>query len=407
MTPDAVKWNASEAVRSALYPEEVVLWTGRPVATRGLDRQDVRFIIFSAYFALVYWGVAFFGLTSSSLLFVKVVPPFVQIAYFVAVRPAIRRAQRRSTVFAVTRSRALVIQGPPSPGLEVANLPAPFQSWRREDGRGSVAFDVSPSRETQGVSTGMRIGLQVILFLVGLASWPFGGRRRKGLQLVFFEVDDVDQLVQILQGLGPSDQFSNLDSPLAYSDNWDQSVERRFTPSRRTVCAVLGVILVVVTIPVIAVRLRDYLQHSPSMPRPGTIELTLRPATYVVFENTAYKGPYDCYSVTECATINPSDVNVVSTSGDRLAVVEDPGVGIITDGEQHLLGVVKFDVNHIGTYIVTIRSSTKAEFVIAIPPSEEAKALAGWIAGGVLGIILILFALVSGLIARGRRRSYN
>jgi len=115
-------------------------------------------------------------------------------------------------------------------------------------------------------------------------------------------------------------------------------------------------------------------------------------------------GPYDCYSVAKCATIGPSDVSVKNSSGIRLAVYEDSSVGIITDGRLHLLGVVKFEVHKSGAYVITIHSSTSAVFVIAMPPVQEASALAGWIAGAIIGLLLTVISLVGALIARGRRR---
>ena len=157
-------------------------------------------------------------------------------------------------------------------------------------------------------------------------------------------------------------------------------------------------------IPVIAVRLRDYLQDSPTLPGPGSVHLTLPPATYVVFEHTAKIGPYDCDPVSLCVTIDPSNVSVVALSGAHVSAFEDLSMDGITDGGFHYAGAVKFDVRQRGTYTVSIHSSASAGFVIAKQPSEEAIALGGWIAGAIVGLLLVVAVLAGSLIARGRRR---
>jgi hypothetical protein len=367
MATTADTWDAGDAVRDVLHPEEVVLWVGEPNATRGLDRQDVGFIVVAGWVALAYWGVAFFGLVSSWTLTLRVLPPAIAIAYVVIARPAVRRSQQRKTAFALTASRALVVNGPPFPRFEAAALPMPYRVWTRSDGRGTVIFDSSPrSSERPSFPQGVRIALQVILFLVGLVARPFPSRRRDEVRLVFYEVGDVDEVVQSLKRLGvPEIPSEPSPMPRAQSGSWTQVVERRFTPTRRVLCAVLGVVLLASMIPVIAVRLRAYLQDSPTLSGRGTIEVTLPPATYVVFEHTAKVGPYDCSPVSVCVTIDPSNVSVVSQSGTQLSASVDPSMDGITDRSDHYAGAVEFSVSESGTYSVSIRSSTSDDFVIA------------------------------------------
>ena len=143
MATPAVTWDADDAVRAVLNPGERLLWAGGPTATRGLDRQDVWFIVFGSWFAVAYWGVAFFGVVRSSSLTLRVLPPAIALAYVVIARPVVRRSQRRKAAFAVTPSRVLVVNGPPFPRLEAAALPLPYEVWRRSDGRGTVVFDAS------------------------------------------------------------------------------------------------------------------------------------------------------------------------------------------------------------------------------------------------------------------------
>ncbi len=95
MATAAATWNADEAVRDGLNPEEVVLGIGRPTATRGLHRLDVWFIVVGTWCAVAYWGVGFFGLVSSSQLALRVLPPAIALALVVIARPAVRRSQRR------------------------------------------------------------------------------------------------------------------------------------------------------------------------------------------------------------------------------------------------------------------------------------------------------------------------
>ena len=133
-------WDADDAIRGVLDPGEVVLWSGGPVATRGLDRQDVWFIIVGLWLSLTYLGVAFFSSSSFPTVALRVLPPAVTMAYIVVGRPVVRRSQRRKTVFVLTPARALALSGPPFRGLETTALPFPYQVWRRADGRGTISF---------------------------------------------------------------------------------------------------------------------------------------------------------------------------------------------------------------------------------------------------------------------------
>jgi hypothetical protein len=387
--------------------DEEVLWRGAPAASRGLDRQDVVFIVISGHLTLVYWGVIYFGQISPAAYYSRVVLPISQIVFFVLVRPAIRRAQRRNTAFAVTDSRALVLQGPPRSRLDASHPQGHYEAWRRRDGRGTVSFDADLERPGGSILRAVEAASRAILFVLGLRNYPFASRKRKVPQIIFYEVDDLDQLVDAIRKLGLTEVVPNNSVPTVLPLSWRGLLERGFTPSRRAVCAILGVVLVLATVPVIAVRGRDYLQHSPTLMRPGSIETTLSPATYVIFEHTRAMGPYDCPSVSKCATIGPADVIVTSTSGTELDVTGDPKVGSITDGNIHPIGVVAFVVTREDTYKVTVHSSKPAEFIIAKTPSEEVTALAGWIVVGVIGILLILVSLIGVLAARGRRQSHS
>ena len=404
MPVEASTWDATQRVQESLLPGEHALWIGRPSATRGLDRQDVWFVTVGIWLALVYSGVAFFGLSSSTTLPQKVLPPLIEIGYLVVLRPALRGTQRRRTVFALTPTRALVIQGWPSPGLDVTSLPPQYGLWRRTDGRGTIFFEKAPESLPSPLWRALRIVAQLILFVVGLASWPFPGTRKGTIQIIFFEIDDVDGLVNILQDLDLDEETSDTDFPFSLSERSAERIEGRLTPLRRILCAVLGVALVTSMVPIVAVRYRDYLQHSPTLSLPGTLDTALAPANYVVFEHPATLGPYDCSSQSACVTIGPSNVSVVSRSGARSVVYEDQTNEAITDGTDHYTGAVGFDIHDYGTYAITVHSSVAASFVIAKEPSEEAVALTGWISGAVAGFILIAVALVGSLMARGRRR---
>ncbi len=403
----ATAWNADEAMGEVLEPDEDLLWSGTPTATRGLDRQDVWFIIVAIWLSLAYWGVAFFSSTTLPSFALRVLPPVASLSYIVAARPAVRRSQRRRTVFGLTPTRALVLNGPPFRKLETAALPVPFRVWRRADGRGTITFGVVDPRTTQRppLRELIRTILRVVLFILGVVPRP----RHDAGQLVFYEVSNVENVARTLEASGQAEDAPQMPShgPEDRSRGWSQAVERRFTPTRRVICAALGVALVASMTPVIAVRLRDYLQHSPTLSGPSTVHLALPPATYVVFEHTAKAGPYDCSPVSVCVTIGPSDVSVTSQAGDELPVYVDPSMDAITDGSDHYAGAVKFGVKESGRYSVSVHSSADASFVIAKQPSQEAFALSGWITGGVIGLLLIAASLVGSLIARGRRRRYR
>lgn len=393
-------WDADEALRGVLDPGEVVLWSGVPFATRGLDPQDVWFTVLGLWISLIYLAVAYFDSATHLAVALRVLPPSLSMAYIVVVRPAVRRSQRQRTAFALTPMRAIALSEPPFRTLEIAMLPSPYQVWRRTDGRGSITFGMEPS-SNQRPSQAAAVIPRIILFLLGFAPWP----RRKADQLVFYEVRDIDDVVRILETLPQSELSPSTPARLPGEERriWSQVVERRFSPTRRVICGLLGVVLAATMIPVIAVRLRDYLDHSPTLSGQSTVRLALPPATYVIFEHTEKAGPYDCSPVSVCVTIGPSNVSVTSQAGERLSAFVDPSMDGITDGNAHYAGALKFNVRESGTYFISIRSSATATFVIAKQPSEEAFALGGWIAGGSMGLILIVTALLGSLIARGRK----
>ena len=396
-------WNAEVAVSEKLYSGEVPLWTGTPSATRGLDRQDVRFIVVSTYLAITYWAVAFFAVTASGNSFLRLIIPFFEISFFVVVRPAIRHFHRRRTVFAITPSRALAIQGGPLPRWESTELPRSFQMWRREDGRGSIVFDSSKPSMPPSVTRSIRIVGTFVLFVIGFASRPFPSAHSRESGIVFYEVPDVQRAVDALVELGAVETMVEGKVPRRVSDRWSAVAQRRLTPSWRVVGALLGVILMLVTIPVIAVRGRDYLQNSPTVHNHGVKVLTLQPGTYVVFEHTVRAQSHDCYPIWLCVTISSSNVSVRGTSGSRIVVVADTRHEGMTDRQSHYAGAVQFDIRRRGTYVVTIHSDARASFVIALAPSEEIRALGGWIAGAIVGVLVVAITLAGSLATRGRR----
>jgi hypothetical protein len=246
-------WDPDEAIHGVLDPGEVVLWSGGPIATRGLDGQDVRFIVIGTWLTLTYWGVAYFASTTFSTLALRALLPVVSLAYIVAARPLVRRSQKRRTAFILTPARALVLTGPPLRRLETATLPSPYEVWRRADGRGTVIFGVEPN-STQDPSFSRMGGIvfRVILFLLGLAPQP----RQKAGQLVFYEVSNIDDVVRTLETLG-QDEVAPLKPYRVSTDvsgSWSQVVERRFTPTRRVICGLLGFVLVASMVSVTAVR---------------------------------------------------------------------------------------------------------------------------------------------------------
>jgi hypothetical protein len=304
----------------------------------------------------------------------------------------------------VTANRVIAVSGRPAPSLDIASFPVSYELWRRDDGRGTIAFSQPETRsEIRDAGRIFATAIRFIAFLVGLASFP----RRRSAGLVVYEVDDIDTLVATLAGLGSGRVIAPRTDPTSDPSTTEalrDPIEQRFTPHRRIACGVAGALLLTTTLPVIAVRARAYLQDSPTLQQAGTLTVALPPATYVVFEHPNSLGPYDCSPDDPCATIDTSDVSVSSPSGSHLVVVRDPKMEAITDKSYHYGAAVQFTVTRPGTYAVHVRRTVPASFVVAKKPSEEILSLAGWIAGAVGGLLLIVVALVGGLIARGRRR---
>jgi hypothetical protein len=223
--------------------------------------------------------------------------------------------------------------------------------------------------------------------------------------LVFFGVDDVDQAVRTLASVGQTAHPRPSANSLKGLSRVQAEIERRFTFTRRVLCGLLGVALLASFLPVVALRYLDYLEHSPTLARAGTVHLTLAPDTYVIFEHTHRAGPYDCSPTPVCVTIHASDVSVHSSTGSVLSVTDDRSLDGITDSGDHFAGAVLFTVRARGTFTITIHSAARARFIVAEQPSEELRALSGWIAGAIIGGLLMVLALLGELVARGSLRA--
>jgi hypothetical protein len=389
--------SAVDVLGLLLDPGEEFRWKGAPSATRGFDRQDLGFLVAAGVAPLWAWTLSLFGFVPSAAFVPRVIIPLFLFIFLAIVRPFVRRLQTRNTAFGITDSRILLRVGRPFPSLQIANRPVPYKLWRRPDGRGTLVFTLPPTSTRSRLPLSFRRVFDTVLYLLGLTSRPFPRRVSGQSELVFYEVDHIDDVVRALGGLVPAatDSTGSTQHELAEAERW-------FTPARRMTCGVLGVMLAASSFSVVAWRWHNYLQHSPTTSGSGTMTVPLRPGTYVLFERTAKAGPYDCYPKSVCVTITPADVSVASSGREAPVVFRDPSRDGITYYQLHLAGAVEFHVQSKATYVVTIHAIRSAFFVLSLQPSQELISLLGWAISAALGIALIAVAVMATVAARGR-----
>lgn len=381
-------------VRDLLYEDEVLCWEGAPSLPRGFDDQDIIALFITAWIVACYSEVIYFTPTGSTgILLVRLIPSIVLLLHVGLARPLIRRAQFRVTAFAVTSSRAIVATGEPFGQLQTVALPTPFEVRRRHDHRGSINFSVTSP------STGRR-GLDALDLLRRIIAFLLGWRRRVDSRVVFFNIPDVDDVVSVMPGFPLTHRAKR---PATLRD----LIESNATSRVRTAMVLIAMVLVLPSLGVLTVRLRTYLDHSPLLSTNRPTSLLLAPNTYVIFEHTARAGPYDCAPKSICATLRPEDVRVVAKSGARVPVTVDASHDGLTRNGLHYAGAVELQIPTRATYLVSLNSNVRASFVLAVEPSEEAVMLSGWIAAGLVGLILLVGAAIASVIARGRSVDYS
>ncbi|WP_086829761.1 hypothetical protein [Allokutzneria sp. NRRL B-24872] len=133
------------SIASELLPDERQLWSGRPVRYPVFTASDIVLVPFS----LVWCGFAVFWLSSAASIgappaFVATGIPFVLIGvYFVAGRLVVRWRTLRSSLYAVTDRRVIVVSAPlgfrRTRTAYLRNLAPPTVN-AREDGSGTITF---------------------------------------------------------------------------------------------------------------------------------------------------------------------------------------------------------------------------------------------------------------------------
>lgn len=382
-------------VHDLLYEDEVLCWEGAPSLPRGFDGQDIIALFITAWIVACYSEVIYFTPTGSTgILLVRLIPSIVLLLHVGLARPLIRRAQFRVTAFAVTSSRAIVATGEPFGQLQTVALPTPFEVRRRHDHRGSINFSVTSP------STGRR-GLDALDLLRRIIAFLLGWRRRVDSRVVFFNIPDVDDVVSVMPAAFPLTHRAKRPATLR------DLIESNATSRVRTAMVLIAMVLLLPSLGVLTVRLRTYLDHSPLLSTNRPTSLLLAPNTYVIFEHTARAGPYDCAPKSICATLRPEDVRVVAKSGARVPVTVDASHDGLTRNGLHFAGAVELQIPTRATYLVSLNSNVRASFVLAVEPSEEAVMLSGWIAAGLVGLILLVGAAIASVIARGRSVDYS
>jgi hypothetical protein len=139
-----------------MQPDETILWTGHPDASRLLSSKDLVLIPFS----LLWGGFALFweGLVLSTGVNDVVFPlfgiPFVVAGqYFIWGRFVYKRWDRGRTLYGLTNQRILILRGRSLQSLFVKEIPG-INQLARADGSGSLEFGNLPPAYAFWADTG-------------------------------------------------------------------------------------------------------------------------------------------------------------------------------------------------------------------------------------------------------------
>ncbi len=135
----------STAFRPHLFPEERVVWTGRPVAGLYLTRNDWLLIPFGVLWSVIalyaVGGIFVSGLTPLSVLLATMFG--LTALFFLGGRLIIDAWIRSRTSYAVTTRRALEIRAVFSQKLLTAPIGAAVDLSRGRSGRGTISFGMA------------------------------------------------------------------------------------------------------------------------------------------------------------------------------------------------------------------------------------------------------------------------
>lgn len=123
-----------------------------------------------------------------------------------------------------------------------------------------------------------------------------------------------------------------------------------------------------------------YMRGEP-LPARGTVEMYLPAGQETIFVGCPVACP---------PRLMPQQVIVSHGGGPGLLVFSDPTEDRLTVGDKTFGGAVSFTVPESGSYAISTRGLTRWRLRLAVSEGQEVRALALWIAAGVLGLALFV-----------------
>ena len=170
------------------------------------------------------------------------------------------------------------------------------------------------------------------------------------------------------------------------------------------VTIVLGVAVGVASIVVIVVNVSHDI-IGPTYAVPSTISLHLGTGTHMILERTGTQNNFD--AGTRNVDLDPSQIDVVGPSGERVPVNYTSGTETITRPNGTYVSAVEFRVRRSGNYRVAVHASRPGLVMVQQSIGEVARRSVVWALGIALGALLVLagiIMLIVGIVRRSKAK---
>jgi hypothetical protein len=156
---------------------------------------------------------------------------------------------------------------------------------------------------------------------------------------------------------------------------------------------VLGLAMLAVSVIGTVSAASNNLHQAPKLPSPGTVSIRLGSGSYAVYENVEDAAfPLDPASV---SIIGPNGMVPATASRSTFSALGSPLAQTVYSS------AIGFTVPSPGTYRVSVRAS-EVSLVIGKSPASVFHEVLGWIACGVVGVLLMVAGGVLAIVRRSR-----
>ena len=166
------------------------------------------------------------------------------------------------------------------------------------------------------------------------------------------------------------------------------------------VTIMLGIAVAVASVVLIVVNVsHDIL--GPTYAVPSTISLHLGTGTHIILERTGTQNNFDVR--TRNVDLDPSQIDVVGPSGERVPVTYTSGTETIARPNGTYVSAVEFHVRRSGNYRLGIRARRPGLVMVQQSIGEVARRSVVWALGIALGALLVLAGLIMLIVGIVRR----